>query len=70
MNDFSAEPADTFAANFYEFYNLKNTIREKTSFKNPKSLYVLKMYYSKKKTSIIDYRKFKDFNNDSSIKYL
>ena len=30
----------------------------------------MKMYYSKQKPSIIHYRKFKDFNNDSFIKDL
>ena len=31
---------------------------------------VMKMYYSKQKPSIINYRKFKDFNNDSFVKDL
>ena len=35
MGDFNAEPADTFTSDFYEIYNLKNIIREKTCFKNP-----------------------------------
>ena len=30
----------------------------------------MKMYYSKHKTSIIHYCKFKDFNNDASVKDL
>ena len=30
----------------------------------------MKMYYSKQKPSIINYRKFKDFNNDSFVKDL
>ena len=29
---------------------------------------VMKMYYRKQKPTIIHYRKFKDFNNDSFIK--
>ena len=35
MGDFNAEPADTIVSDFYEIYNLKNIIREKTCFKNP-----------------------------------
>ena len=31
---------------------------------------IMKMYYSKQKPRIINYRKFKDFNNDSFIKDL
>ena len=31
---------------------------------------VMKMYYSKQKLSIIHYRKFRDFNNDSFIRDL
>ena len=30
----------------------------------------MKMYYSKQKPTIVHYRKFKDFNNDSFIKDL
>ena len=30
----------------------------------------MKMYYRKQKPSIINYRKFKDFNNDSFVKDL
>ena len=31
---------------------------------------IMKMYYSKQKPTIINYRKFKDFNNNSFIKDL
>ena len=34
------------------------------------SITVMKMYYSKQKPSVIHYRKFKDFNNDSFIRDL
>ena len=34
MCDLNAEPADTVVSDFYEIYNLKNIIREKTCFKN------------------------------------
>ena len=35
MADFNADFANTAASDFFEIYNLKNMIREKTCFKNP-----------------------------------
>ena len=35
MGDFNTEPADTVVSDLCQIYNLKNTIREKTCFKNP-----------------------------------
>ena len=37
MADFNADPGSTAASDFFEIYNLKNMIREKTCFKNPNS---------------------------------
>ena len=35
MADFNADFANTAAPDFFEIYNLKNMIKEKTCFKNP-----------------------------------
>ena len=36
MGDFNIEPTDAALSNFYVVYNLKNLIKDKSSFKNPK----------------------------------
>ena len=100
IGDLNAEPTEATVSDFYEIYNLKHLIKDKTCFKNPTkptcidliitnrpkcfqdsvvietglsdshkmSATVTKLYCTKQKPSIVRYRKFKNFCNDSFIK--
>ena len=41
LGDFNTEPTDTALSNYYEVYNFKNLIKDKTCLKNPRNQVVL-----------------------------